>query len=48
MAKSVRRAQSKKVRNPRSNKTREFRGGSDFPTFRGPKYSRKAKYSTEW
>ncbi len=48
MAKSVRRAQSKKVRAPRANKTREFRGGSDFPTFKGPRYTRKAKYSVEW
>jgi len=48
MAKSVRRIQSKKARNPRANKTREFRGGVDFPRFSGPKYSRKVKYSAEY
>jgi hypothetical protein len=49
MAKSVRRAQSKKARSPRANKTRDFRGGvGDFPTLKGPRYSRKAKYSVEY
>ncbi|QIQ63108.1 hypothetical protein SEA_MOAB_254 [Streptomyces phage Moab] len=37
--------QSPKVRNPRMNKTMEYRkGAGDFPAMSKPKYSRKAKY----
>lgn len=37
--------QMPKIRNPRMNKTMEYRRGSgDFPTMSKPKYSRKAKY----
>lgn len=48
MAKNVRRVQNKKARNPRASKTRDFRGGVDFPAMKGPKYTRKAKYAVEW
>ncbi|AXG66322.1 hypothetical protein SEA_ANNADREAMY_242 [Streptomyces phage Annadreamy] len=48
MAKSVRRIQSQKVQTPRSKKTRDYRNGNDFSNFKGPRYSRKAKYNTEW
>lgn len=44
MAKSVRRAQSKKIQTPRSKKTRDYRSGNDFSNFSGPRYSRKEKY----
>lgn len=48
MAKSVRRVQSKKARNPRANKTRDFRGGYDFPSFKGVRYTRKSKHTVEY
>lgn len=37
--------QMPKVRNPRMNKTMEYRrGAGDFPTISKPKYNRKMKY----
>ncbi|AZU97297.1 hypothetical protein SEA_PHREDRICK_258 [Streptomyces phage Phredrick] len=37
--------QMPKPRNPRMNKTMEYRKGSgDFPTMSKPRYSRKVKY----
>lgn len=48
MAKNVRRVQTKKARNPRASKTRDFRGGVDFPAMKAPRYTRKDKYSTQY
>jgi hypothetical protein len=48
MANVVRRQQTRKIQTPRSKKTRDYRNGNDFPTMKGPRYTRKEKYSTEW
>jgi len=48
MAKVVRRTQSQKIQTPRSKKTRDYRNGNDFSAFKGPRYTRKAKYTQEW
>lgn len=50
LRKIVRRTQSVKfaTRNPRAKKTMDFRRMSDGITFKGPRYSRKAKYVQEW
>lgn len=48
MRKVVRRQQTRKVQTPRGKKTRDYRSGNDFSNFKGPRYTRKAKYTTEW
>jgi hypothetical protein len=45
----VRRSQSRKVQTPRSKKMMDYRNsGSEFPAFRGPRYTRKEKYPTSY
>lgn len=50
MPKKVRRTQSIKfvVRNPRFKKDMDYRHSSGGFSFAAPKYTRKAKYNTEW
>lgn len=48
MRKVVRRSQTRKIQTPRSKKTRDYRSGNDFPTMKGPRYTRKEKYVTEY
>lgn len=48
MPKVVRRSQTRKVQTPRSKKTRDYRSGNDFPSMKGPRYNRKAKYGVDY
>ncbi len=45
----VRSSQARKVQTPRTRKTLDYRhSGSEFPAFKGPRYSRKEKYPTSY
>jgi hypothetical protein len=48
MRKVVRRQQAGKVQTPRSKKMRDYRNAGDFASFKGPRYSRKEKYTVEY